>query len=523
MDHTTMSRWPLIGNKGGFREESEICTVSSKFIACISKTVCNLHHLIASFFFQAHAASQQSRITPLTRNSDTTMSSSFQTELLNKLSQLPREGGGIYQVYHFATKPVICKYPIELSSGSTFSQSSMIHRIILIAHGSTSLESPAFVCGMEVMEYKEKSTDHGPSLVYISKVDTSGYKAPAPITSLMMKTYLSTHSNCTTHIFARAQPQYLFHRSVENPSKRAQSDRGLIAWWLRVITDTSFLTKLDAWWCIPGVDDQESAKRETRVTQDLKLGQVNWHYGYSYNDNADPKTVIPKFPDDAKARLLKSYANYDSKDDSDEEEDDEEDDAEEGGEGDDDKDESDTKGDETPSSPMNNNDANSDDESDEGSTKQAASNPGKIKDILADESHAMTVREFWELLSIGEECGSGKLTGFFTIKGDPAANESGELKELAQTLTNDQFTVIWNHLMACEFISNESNRTSTAKFTTQINECLQLESGYSPIEVNPIGESNTEINKPKRPLHQEKPSAPTVNVLGGSFIKRRKT
>ncbi|KAH8556705.1 histone H3-K56 acetyltransferase [Umbelopsis sp. PMI_123] len=456
------------------------------------------------------------------------MSSSFQKALLNVLSQLPREGGGIYRVYHFATQPVLCKYPIELSGGGTFSQSSMIHRLILIAHQTTGTESPAFVCGMEVMEYKEKTTDQTPSLAYISKVDTTGYKAPAPITSLLVKSYLATHSNCTTHIFARAQPQYLFHRSVENPSKHTQSDRGLISWWLRAIGGAPFLTQLDAWWCIPGVDDQEIAKRETRVTHDLKLGRVKWHYGYSYDDNADPKAVIPKFPDDAKARLLKSYANYDSKDDSDEDEDEEEDeeeDAEEDGKGDNDKPENHTNEDEreaSASSPMNNSDTNSDNDDGEGSTKQDATKHEKIKDILDEESHSMTVREFWELLSIGEECGSGKLTGFFVIKGDATTNLSEESKELAQTLTKDQFTIIWNHLMANEFTSDESNRASTAKFTEQINECLQLEPAYKPIEADPVGESNPEFNKSKRPLQQEKQSVPTVNVLDGGFIKRRK-
>ncbi|GAB5591258.1 hypothetical protein Unana1_06158 [Umbelopsis nana] len=402
----------------------------------------------------------------------------------------------------------------------------MVHRLILITH-EISLAKPALVCGLEAMEYKENTTDENPSLAYVSKIDTTGYKAPAPLTSILVKTYLPSLSDCTVHIFARAQPQYLFPQSVKNTNKRIQTDRGLIAWWLRAITDAPFVTKLDAWWCIPGVDDQESAKRETGVSQDLKLGHVNWHYGYPYDHNADAKAVIPKFPDDAKCRLLQSYAAYDKEDDSidEEEEEEEEEEVEHDGDDDQDDEEGESKADE--GKDMN-------DHGDEDSTRQSDSMETRrqLKDIMDDrEPQAMTVREFWELLSIGEECGAGKLAGFFVIKGKSSTIDTAEetLKkpaELARSVTEDQFTRIWNHLMSLDFESDESNRESTEKITQSIIETLlqvKEDAEYAPAEVVPTGDLKPDVNKLKRPMQQELPSAPVVNVLGGSFIKRKRT
>lgn len=451
------------------------------------------------------------------------MSTSFHNALLKELTQLPRDGG-IYRVYHFVTNPVLCTYPIELSGVGTFSrQSNMIHRLVVIAH-EISNEKPAFVCGLEAMEYKKLSTDANPSLAYVSKVDTTGYKAPAPLASLLVKTYLSSLSDCTIHIFARAQPQYLFPKSVQNTQKRIQSDRGLIAWWLRTISDTSFLKKLDAWWCIPGVDDQQNAKREISITQDLKSGHVNWNYGYPYDDNANPNTVIPKFPDDAKSRLLKSYAEYDKKDYSDEEDDDDEREEEEEVEDAENGDDSEADGqdlEETSSHGTSGEDGEIASKEDDSKIKKKSRR--KLQDLLDNnEPNTMTVREFWQLLSISEECGSGKLTGFFVINGIPKAEEDqNRPKEMAQAVTNDQFTIIWNRLMAFDFVSDEINRQSTAKITAAIVDCLKEVTDYAPVVVIPDG--SPENGKLKRPMQQETPSAPTVNVLGGSFIKRKRT
>ncbi|KAJ2958658.1 hypothetical protein NQZ79_g5789 [Umbelopsis isabellina] len=448
------------------------------------------------------------------------MSAEIQKALTQALTKLPSNNGS-YRVYHFVTKPVLCKYPIELNLSGTFSQSSKIHRLILLAHESSN-GKPALVCGLEAMEYKMKTTDATPSLAYVSKIDTTGYKAPAPITAILIESYLSSLKECNIHIFARAQPQYLFPESVKNASKRAQSDRGLIAWWLRAISNAPFSSTVDAWWNVPGVDDENSAKREIRLSHKIESNKVRWHYGYPYDDTADAKSVIPLFPDDAKARLLKSYAGYDKKDNSEEEEEEEEDD-------DDDQAESDNEGQEgvakskevCPANPQNNPTTPEDISSDDEDAVEDDKPKNPIKDIVDnDDPQSMTVREFWQLLSIGEECGAGKLAGFFIIKCGPIASEDIASVPSPTTINSEQFTVIWNKLMSLNFSSEESNVTSTLSLDSSIAEAIQ-EISYTPTRLDPTGRPVEQT--PKRPLQELKQSLPAVNVLGGSFIKRKRT
>ncbi|KAG2184888.1 hypothetical protein INT43_000801 [Umbelopsis isabellina] len=449
------------------------------------------------------------------------MSAEIQNALIQALNKLPSNNGS-YVVYHFVTKPVLCKYPIELNLSGMFSQSSKVHRLIIVAH-ERSNGKPALVCGLEAMEYKMKTTDAAPSIAYVSKIDTTGYKAPAPITAILIESYLSSLKECNIHIFARAQPQYLFPESVKNASKRAQSDRGLIAWWLRAISNTPFSSTIDAWWNVPGVDDEDSAKREIRVTHKIESQQIRWHYGYPYDDTADAKSVIPNFPDDAKARLLKSYAGYDKKDDSEEEEEEEEEDV------DNVEDESDNEGQEgvtkskevTSADSQNTSSTPEDIPSDDEGAVEDDESKNEFKDIVDNnDPQSMTVREFWQLLSIGEECGAGKLTGFFIIKCGSVTSADIATVPSPTTITSEQFTVIWNKLMSLDFSSEESNVKSTLSINSSIAESIQ-ETSYTPTKVNPTGQP---VEKTlKRPLQEVKQPIPAVNVLGGSFIKRKRT
>ncbi|CAM0135845.1 unnamed protein product [Umbelopsis sp. WA50703] len=453
------------------------------------------------------------------------MSAEIQKALIQALTQLPSNEGS-YHVYHFVTKPVLCKYPIELNLSGTFRQSSKIHRLILVAHESNN-EKPALVCGLEAMEYKMKTTDAAPSLAYVSKIDTTGYKAPTSVTATLIKSYLSSLAECTIHIFARAQPQYLFPESAKNVSKHAQSDRGLIAWWLRVISDTPFSTTVDAWWNVPGVDDQDSAKLEIRVTHNIESSLVKWHYGYPFDDSADAKSVIPNFPDDAKARLLKSYASYDKDDSEDDDDDEEEEEEEEVQEEDDGESDSELQGvvrsnEGSSERPRNKSPAPEESSSDDdGDTAQSNKSKKNIKDLIDNnDPHSMTVREFWQLLSIGEECGAGKVTGLFIIRCGPVASVDNTSLPTPIMINSEQFTEIWNKLMSLDFSTKENNLESTLSLGSAIAESLQ-NSSYTPTKVVPTGQA---VEKTlKRPLQEVKQSIPAVNVLGGSFIKRKRT
>ncbi|KAF9481201.1 hypothetical protein BDN70DRAFT_931099 [Pholiota conissans] len=103
------------------------------------------------------------------------------------------------------------------------------------------------VSAIEAAMYIVPSTACG--ILYISKVDSTGHaSAPSP-TAALMRAVLSYFVDPATrpaparelvrhlyvHVFARAQGQYLFSGSVDWPGKKPLTDKGLCAWWRRVL------------------------------------------------------------------------------------------------------------------------------------------------------------------------------------------------------------------------------------------------------------------------------------------------
>jgi hypothetical protein len=133
----------------------------------------------------------------------------------------------------------------------------------------------------------------------------------------------------------------------------------------------------------------------------------------------------------------------------------------------------------------------------------------------AEDDDKLTVADFWNLLAIGEECGSGKITGFFELKLDDnmAEEEQGQKEEKKSNLKN--FTVFWNKFMSLDFSSEESiiQSTTTAKKDVQdIFPKLEI----IQIKVETLLKNttnNANIGADKRPA---------VNMLSSGFIKRKK-
>ncbi|KAL9577927.1 MAG: hypothetical protein Q9212_006057, partial [Teloschistes hypoglaucus] len=82
--------------------------------------------------------------------------------------------------------------------------------------------------------------------IFVSKADSTGYihllnlpkGTPSPlrtISSIFLSHLVKTHQRkdrqLVVSLFARAQDQYLFPGSIENPGKHVLDDRGLIKWW----------------------------------------------------------------------------------------------------------------------------------------------------------------------------------------------------------------------------------------------------------------------------------------------------
>ena len=83
------------------------------------------------------------------------------------------------------------------------------------------------------------------SLVYISKVDTTGLATTAiSPTRTLVDSFIQYHlihpphatQRVRIHVFASAQPQYLFPGSVENKAKHVLTDKQLLRWWKATIS-----------------------------------------------------------------------------------------------------------------------------------------------------------------------------------------------------------------------------------------------------------------------------------------------
>ena len=175
------------------------------------------------------------------------------------------------------------------------------------------------------------------SLVYISKVDTTGLApSPSPARTLT-SSFLSYHllhpphgsERIRIHIFAKAQGQYLFPGSVENKGKKLLDDKGLIRWWKACISQTVLErnekeaekegTRL--FYLIPGLSESESLPY---VPLDPRYANIKWTYDHPYSHIPSPlypstaavreegltiNDQIPAFPDDPKSRFLTSLTS----------------------------------------------------------------------------------------------------------------------------------------------------------------------------------------------------------------------
>lgn len=311
-------------------------------------------------------------------------------------------------------------------------KTSYRHRLVLL-----STKEEGFMCGLESYEYvlsKEKEKDR--HIVYISKVDTTTTKIKG-LTGRLVQAYISSlPSSASVFVFARAQPQYLFAKSAENKAKVILDDRDLVSWWLSVLNKVPNQCK--GWWSVPGIDDEFSALIEigARKREWKSSKNIEWKYGHSFTPEDEAQLVIPRFDDDAKARLLKT---------------------------------------------------------------------------LSGDEDSINVSEFWQLLAYGEECGSGKVTGFFELRLS-AKSDHVEVEEENSDLKTSDFTKLWNKFMSLDFSTDQNNIKSTEIAKNDIKDIFpNLKSIEITVKSTSISAKNH--NEDKRPA---------INTLSSGFIKRKK-
>ncbi|TKA29531.1 hypothetical protein B0A50_03544 [Salinomyces thailandicus] len=190
--------------------------------------------------------------------------------------------------------------------------------------------------GIEVLIY----TTARLTTLFVSKADTTGYipaHAPSKTKPLCRAflTWLATEHR-TRHprrqlvvsLFARAQDQYLFPGSIENPAKHVLDDRRLIRWWAQVLDPLLDLPQSDATTSnpaptadisahlvIPGHEPNELRSYFPKTSHALNRSWTPAHplhelaatrIGFDPITAATlpPRCLLPRFPDDPKARFI---------------------------------------------------------------------------------------------------------------------------------------------------------------------------------------------------------------------------
>ncbi|POS84865.1 hypothetical protein EPUL_002984 [Erysiphe pulchra] len=159
-------------------------------------------------------------------------------------------------------------------------------------------------------------------IIFVSKVDTTGYldilklpkSIPSPIRTVstiflqyLVAKYQKPGYKTIISLFARAQDQYLFPRSVEYSGKHVQHDSGLIRWWCRVLNPILATSQAEdgrGYIIIPGLNTHETLSYVPNKVDKL------WTVGHplleitTLKGTVAPRYLIPHFPDDPKARFL---------------------------------------------------------------------------------------------------------------------------------------------------------------------------------------------------------------------------
>lgn len=122
----------------------------------------------------------------------------------------------------------------------------------------------------------------------------------------------------------------------------------------------------------------------------------------------------------------------------------------------------------------------------------------------------LTVQDFWNLLAYGEECGSGKIAGFLQL--DKEGKDDDTRPADVSDLKSKDFTLFWNKFMSLDFSNDESIKKSTDIAKNDIKEIFPT---LEPIQIM----VNTKMNDTNITNAEKRPA---INMLPGSFIKRKK-
>ncbi|KAL1411835.1 hypothetical protein Q8F55_002803 [Vanrija albida] len=270
------------------------------------------------------------------------------------------------------------------------------------------------------------------SLLYISKVDSSGYAPPgAPLTRELavgvLRHFLAPATRPTPRVaatlFARSQGQYLFPNSVEGGGKRVLGGLGLCGWWKgvyeegarRLVADGVPAADLDLRYLLPSYSAAEASGMLGAPRRPLPAG-VSWRYAPPFVAQLLPEsgvpsvaTLVPSLPDDPKTRFLDELV-----------------------------------AEAIDAVPIALTKPGKDKDGSEQRKRTAKEKDAAAEEEDRERAHAALAKippeEFWERLGFRQECVSGDVTGFFSATLDPSeggAGEAAKAKEAKEKETKD--------------------------------------------------------------------------------------
>ncbi len=244
-----------------------------------------------------------------------------------------------FDVHHLSTPPIPCPALYSAPPGQAPEKTFCESHFLSVSVASTN--RPLQVFAVEVLIY----TTEFLTTLFVSKADSTGYLhllnlpkgTPSPFKTIA-STFLSflienrrrPATKLVLSLFARAQDQYLFPGSIENPRKHVLSDRALVKWWCQVLdpillqypsahlqsvqdieptkdgadsyTSQGFLR-------VPGCDPYETRAFFPNQRHGFPLPSGRWKASDPLRDLGRSETLparclIPRFPDDPKARFV---------------------------------------------------------------------------------------------------------------------------------------------------------------------------------------------------------------------------
>ena len=305
-----------------------------------------------------------------------------------------------FTIHHLSTPPTRCAPLFAVFPGEPAEETYCEDHFLSISINYQG--SLVQVYAIEVLVY---STEFLTTL-FVSKADSTGYlhllnlspDIPSPVKTVstaflqyLIENRKRNDRRLVLSLFARAQNQYLFPGSIENHHKHVLDDRNLIRWWCKVIDPIleSFQNDYDAladtkrgiakleqavkshgYLRVPGCDNHETKAFLPKHEQRRQPGDHQWHIsdplrGFGKSPDLPERCLIPRFPDDPKARFM------------------------------------DQLDEELP------------DQDDQLSPPASQNEERTARDQAAGRWRSVnSLEQFWELMSFRQECSSGRLVGF---------------------------------------------------------------------------------------------------------------